>query len=131
MFRVTLLAMLLLGVSAFAADRSGEYVGTYTSSEGDAAGKLRIVIQKTAEGGWSCKVFFTPAGEEIATKPGPCSLDHDKITTEFDAGVEDTNFHATLKGTAVDDQSFEGTYITVGAGGDGGDQGKWKVALKH
>ena len=131
MLRVTLLAMLLLGVSAFAADRSGEYVGTYSSTEGDAAGKLRIVIHKNAEGAWSCQVFFTPEGEEIATKPGPCSVANDKITTEFDAGVEDTTFHATLKGSAVDDQSFEGTYVTVGAGGNGSDQGKWKVALKH
>ena len=121
--------MFLLGFSAVAADRSGEYVGTYTSSEGDAAGKLRIVIQKDGDTGWSCKVFFTPGDEEIATKPGSCSVDNDKITTEFDANHGDASFHATLKGTAVDEKSFEGTYATA-AGGEAGDHGKWKVSRR-
>lgn len=120
--------MFLLGVSAVAADRSGEYVGTYSSAEGDAAGKLRIVIQKSGEA-WSCKVFFTPGDEEIATTPGSCSVDNDKITTEFDANHGDAVFHATLKGAAVDDKTFEGTYTTA-AGGDAGDHGKWKVSRR-
>ena len=129
MLRVTLFAMFLLGFSATAADRSGEYVGTYTSTDGDASGKLRISIQKSGDA-WSCKVFFTAGGDEIATKPGVCSVSDDKLTTEFDADVEGSAFHATLKGTAVDDKSFEGTYTTVAAAGDGGDQGKWKAALR-
>lgn len=121
--------MFLLGCSAFAADRSGEYVGTYTSTDGDATGKLRIVIQKNDGAGWSCKVFFTPGDEEIATTPGSCSVDNDKITTEFDANHGDAVFHATLKGAAVDARSFEGTYTTA-AGGEAGDHGKWKVSLR-
>jgi len=124
--------MLLLGVSAVAADRSGEYVGTYASSASDSAGKLRILIQKDGETAWSCKVFFTAGGDtEIATKPGPCSVDNDTFTTEFDAATDGSSFHATIKGTATDAKSFVGTYTTAGAGGDAGDQGKWKASLKE
>ena len=130
MLRVTLLTMFLLGVSAVAADRSGEYVGTYTSTQGEATGKLRIVIQKNADATWSCKVFFTPESEEVATKPGSCTVDNGKFMTEFDAQHGDAAFHATLTGTAVDDKSFEGTYATAGPGGDAGDTGKWKAALR-
>ena len=128
MLRITLLAVLLFGVSAVAADRSGEYEGTYASTDGDSAGKLRIVIQKNSDSTWRCQVFFTAGGGEVSTKQISCSADNDTIVTEFDAEVDGSTFHATLKGSAVDGKTFEGTYTTAGSGGD--DQGKWKVSLR-
>jgi hypothetical protein len=125
MLRVTLLAMLLLGSSAIAADSSGKYEGTFASTEGDATGKLRIVIAKNADSTWLCKVFFSHDGEEVATKPVSCAIDENKIVTEFSVEADGAEFHATLKGTPVGDASFEGTYVTTGsAGGDHGTAGR-------
>jgi hypothetical protein len=128
LLRITLLAMFLFGAVSAAPDRSGTYVGTYSSTDGDSAGKLRLVIEKNADATWLCKVFFTPESDEIATKPGACSIDGDKIATEFDVDMEGSAFHAALKGSAVDDKSFQGTYTTTGSGNT--DHGTWKVSLR-
>ena len=132
MMRVTFVTLLLLGVSAFAAERSGEYVGSYSSTEGEATGKLRIVILKDGDTAWTCKVFFTTAGgdTEIETKPGKCSVDDHSISNEFDAATEGSSFHATIKGTATDDKSFEGTYTTASKDGESDDRGKWHASLR-
>ncbi len=129
MFRIILITMFLLGVCAVAADRSGKYEGTYTSSDGDSSGRLRIEIQKNSDSTWLCKVFFTAGGDEISTKPTSCSVDNDKIVTEFDAQLDGSPLHAKLTGTAVDDKAFEGSYISQGTSGD--DHGTWKVSLHN
>ncbi len=130
MIRLLVSTLLLLGVSAIAADRSGEYVGTFSSTDGDDSGQLRVVVQKSADNVWSCRVFFAHGGEEVVTKPGPCSIENDKFSTEFDFDTEGTSVHAKLTGTAVDDQSIEGTYTSAGPDGSG-DHGKWKISLKR
>ena len=120
--------MFLLVSSVIAADSSGKYEGTFASTEGDTSGKLRIVIEKNADSSWLCKVFFSHDGDEVATKPVSCSIAENKIVAEFSVDMDGSEFHATLKGDAVDDASFEGTYVTTGSAG--GDHGKWKVSRR-
>ena len=120
--------MFLLGVSAIAADSSGKYEGTFSSTDSDSAGKLRIEIEKNADSSWLCRVFFSHDGDEIATKPVSCSIADNKIVTEFTVSSGDEEFHATLNGVAVADASFEGTYVTIGS--DHKDHGKWKVSRR-
>ena len=120
--------MFLFGAVSAAPDRSGTYIGTYSSTDGDSAGKLRLVIEKNADATWLCKIFFTPESDEIATKPGACSIEGDNIATAFDVDMDGSAFHADLKGTAADDKSLQGTYVTSGSGNT--DHGTWKVSVK-
>jgi hypothetical protein len=130
MIRTAIFSVFLLAFSALAADVSGEYVGTFSSNTSDSQGKIRTVIKKT-DSAWECKLFYSMGESEVAAKSVSCSVEGNKVTSEYTADSDGGEIHITIEGTAGDDHGMEGTYKAVGGNGEVVDQGKWKASPNH
>jgi hypothetical protein len=130
MRRILLPTLFLFATAAFAGI-SGDYEGTYKSSDGSITGKMHTTLMKKDDASWDCKWSFTYGGEEIAATPVSCAIDAEKMIAEYDADVEGNAVRVKLEGAADAENQIAGTYKASDQSGNVVGEGKWTVSLKR
>ena len=128
MLRTALPFLLVLCGSALAGDLTGDYAGTYTSSEG-VEGKIHLALKKNADTTWACVFSFSTEDCEVTAKTVSCAVDDNKLSAEYEADVQGTTLVVTTEATSSAG-ALDGTYKVKSSSGEPVGEGKWKASQK-
>ena len=115
--------LLLVIVSLLFAEPA-TYVGDWSSGLNSGTGMLKIVLNGDAN---KCEFSFQlPGNEPVKGQGETCTIDGDKIRTEYKFEAQGYTLKSKLTGTVANGVA-SGTYETVGPDDSKVDGGTWKT----
>ena len=115
--------LLLLTASLLFSEPS-TYVGEWSSGLNSGVGALKIVLAPDAN---KCEFSFQlPGNEPMKAQGETCTIDGDKIRTEYKFEAQGYTLKSKLTGTVANGVA-SGTYETVGPDDSKVDSGSWKT----
>ena len=105
--------------------QAGNYKGEW---QGQAAnGDIRIALESKS-GGWTARISFSLAGNEVPTRVTTLEVSATTLTAEYEFEFGDNKLQSRIE-AKIDGEKLEGTYRTKAlANGAAVDQGTFKAA---